>query len=72
MLKTRVKCQHFIDGNAPVGKTTVTAAFIVEVQRPGSRHWLPLGDNGKVTKYHTREAAQAEADLVSKMEVATS
>jgi hypothetical protein len=66
-IKTRVKNQCFIDGNAPVGKATVTASFIVEVCV--NRKWTPLGDTAGITRYGTREAAQKVADKVGTQEV---
>lgn len=61
-MKTKVKCQCFFDGKR------LTSAFIVLIKN--GRQWLPLGDNGEVKKFPTREAAQAEADQVANMKVA--
>jgi len=65
-LKTRIKCQHFVDGNAPVGSAKVTASWIVEVCI--DRRWSPMGDKG-ITRYATKEAAQAAAVELATKEI---
>jgi hypothetical protein len=66
--KTRIKAQHFMDGSKKVGDTTaISSAYIVEVCV--ERRWLPLGDNGRITRFATREAAQKAADELASQEV---
>lgn len=60
-LKTRVKLQHFFDGQI------LSAAYAVEVKV--RRQWTAIGADGDITKYPTREAAQAAADLLTGKEV---
>lgn len=66
--KTRIKKQFFMDGAKAVGDTTaVSTAYTVEVLM--NRRWLPLGDNGEITRFATRESAQKSADELAAQEV---
>lgn len=67
-IKTRIKAKHFMDGSKKVGDTTaISAAYIVECYM--NRRWLPLGDNGKITRFASREDAQKAADELAAQEV---
>jgi hypothetical protein len=67
-IKTRIKAQHFMDGTKKVGDATaVTMSYIVEVCM--NRRWLPLGDNGHITRFATRAEAQKAADELASKEV---
>ena len=60
-LKTRVRAQHFMEA------TTVTMAYIVEVQQ--GRRWIPLGDKGRITRHASKDEAQKAADDLSSKDV---
>lgn len=59
-LKTRTKCRHFMDGSK------ITSAYVVEVCL--NRQWTPVGEKG-ITRYETKEAAEAAAKDIASREV---
>jgi len=59
-LKTRVMCRHFMEA------TKITSAYVVEVCI--NRKWTPVGEKG-ITRYETKEAAQAAAKEIATREV---
>lgn len=67
-IKTRVRKQFFMDGTKRVGDpTSVSGAFTVECYM--NRRYLPLGENGKITRFATREDAQKAADELAAQEL---
>lgn len=68
-IKTRIKAQHFMDGSKKVGDTTAISAAVYIVECYMDRRWLPLGDNGKITRFASREDAQKAADALAAQEV---
>jgi hypothetical protein len=60
-MKTRIKTQHFMDGSKKVGDmTAISASYVVECYV--NNGWFPLGNNGDITRFASREAAQKAAD----------
>lgn len=62
-LKTRVKVQHFADGNSPVGSVKVTTSWIVEAWV--QNRYRVMGDTNGIRRFETRELAQQWADELS-------
>jgi len=60
-IKARIKARHFMEG------TKVTQAYTVEILN--GRKYLPLGEDGRISKFPNEEAARAKMTELKLTEV---